>query len=54
VIYSSTSGFNDRRAVPDSVFLGKPFRIQDVVDLAGLMMQEADPASEPPILRAAG
>ncbi|WP_082507854.1 response regulator [Methylobacterium sp. Leaf113] len=39
VIYTSTSGCSDRRAVPDSVFLGKPFRIQDVVDLTGALMR---------------
>ncbi|KQP33924.1 hypothetical protein ASF49_08710 [Methylobacterium sp. Leaf104] len=51
VIYASTSGCNDRRAVPDSVFLAKPFRIQDVVDLATSMMR--DPEADPPVLRAA-
>ncbi|MBY0258788.1 response regulator [Methylobacterium sp.] len=39
VIYTSTGGRSDRRAVPGSVFLNKPFRIQDVIDLAGAMMQ---------------
>jgi len=49
VIYTSTGGRSDRRAVAGSVFLAKPFRIQDVIDLAGVMMQ---PARETPIPRA--
>lgn len=39
VIYTSTGERNDRRAVPGSVFLSKPFRIHDVIDLAGTMMR---------------
>lgn len=39
VIYTSTGGRSDRRAVAGSVFLPKPFRIQDVVALAETMMQ---------------
>lgn len=54
VIYSSTGGCDDRRAVPDSVFLAKPFRIQDVVDLANSMMREPAAGSESLILRATG
>lgn len=48
VIYTSTGARSDRRAVPGSVFLSKPFRIQDAVDLAGAMLWA------PPALRAAG
>jgi CheY-like chemotaxis protein len=46
VIYSSTGGCDDRRAVSGSVFLAKPFRIQDVVDLAASMMREPTVGSE--------
>ncbi len=38
MIYTSTGARSDRRAVPGSVFLSKPFRIQDAVDLAGAML----------------
>ncbi|MCJ2033636.1 response regulator [Methylobacterium sp. J-068] len=51
VIYTSTGGRSDRRAVPNSIFLSKPFRIQDVVALAGVMMQAEPPSTA---LRAAG
>ncbi|MCJ2047489.1 response regulator [Methylobacterium sp. J-078] len=54
VIYTSTGGRSDRRAVPGSVFLSKPFRIQDVIDLAGALMQGRLEPQEPLALRAVG
>jgi CheY-like chemotaxis protein len=54
VIYSSTGGCDDRRAVPDSVFLAKPFRLRDVVDLASSMLRESAAGSKSLILPAMG
>lgn len=52
VIYSSTAGRIDRRSVPGSIFLRKPFRMHDVVAIARMMMGAEVPAAAP--LRAAG
>jgi CheY-like chemotaxis protein len=47
VIYTSTGGCSDRRAVSGSIFLSKPFRIQDVVDLAGALMRSPSETQVP-------
>ncbi|NEU11471.1 response regulator [Methylobacterium sp. BTF04] len=41
VIYASTAGRIDRRSVPGSIFLRKPFRMHDVVAIARMMMGAA-------------
>lgn len=54
VIYSSTAGRIDRRSVPGSIFLRKPFRMHDVVAIARMMMGSDGQASAPVPLRATG
>lgn len=54
VIYSSTDGRIDRRSVPGSIFLRKPFRMHDVVAIARMMIGSETAARDVAPMRAAG
>lgn len=54
VIYASTDGWIDRRSVPGSIFLRKPFRMHDVVALVRMMLASEPSARDLSPMRAAG
>lgn len=54
VIYASTDSQVDRRAVPHSIFLRKPFRMHDVVAIARTMIGAGSTTFTEVPLRAAG
>lgn len=43
VIYTSTARYGDRASVPGSLFLCKPFKLPDVIELAATMMRADAP-----------
>jgi CheY-like chemotaxis protein len=51
VIYASTAAQIERRTVPGSIFVHKPFQVREIISLARMM---ASAAGQDELLRAAG